>query len=63
MRGLYLCLLSLAVAAGCTSVYVISGEGNSMERSHEGDVEILKRRAVIVKDADKPEPNPNQEKP
>ena len=50
MRAFSLVLL-LALVPGCTTVYVISGEGNSMERSHEGDVDILKHRAVIVKDA------------
>ena len=56
MRRAFLFLLLLTVPS-CTTVYVISGEGNSMERSHEqGDVEVLKRHAVIVRDApaDKP---------
>ena len=49
-------LLLLLLAPGCTTIYVNSGEGNSMERSHEGDVDILKRHAVVIKDvpADKP---------
>ena len=48
----YLLCLLLAIAPGCTTVYVISGEGNTMERSHEqGDVDVLRRRDIVVKDS------------